>query len=256
MGFRFRKQIKIAPGVKINLGKKSASVSIGGKGLTQTFSTTGKSTTTVGIPGSGMSFSTTNSPTKNTVTKSEPAPAPTQVRDLEHLDENGELPVGWEYANKHLTQPVRFIFTYLRDKYTEERHNGVLAKYASLRAFVLYMEDMRKSCASKGECFLRWSYDLASPSYLEDYKKDLTYMEENMDNLLRKEKIIQQLKTDLLEIIKAEPGVVQSDLYKRFDPELKSEISNQLYLLSHNGSITREKSGRSYKLFPITGECE
>ena len=31
MGLRFRKSIKIAPGVKINIGKKSVGMSIGGK---------------------------------------------------------------------------------------------------------------------------------------------------------------------------------------------------------------------------------
>lgn len=33
MGFRFRKSIKLAPGVKLNLGGKSGSVSFGGKGI-------------------------------------------------------------------------------------------------------------------------------------------------------------------------------------------------------------------------------
>lgn len=61
MGFKFRKQVKIAPGVKLNINKNSASVSIGPKGLKQTYSTTGKKTTTVGIPGTGLSYSTTES---------------------------------------------------------------------------------------------------------------------------------------------------------------------------------------------------
>lgn len=33
MGFRFRKSIKIAPGIRFNVGTKSAGVSFGGKGL-------------------------------------------------------------------------------------------------------------------------------------------------------------------------------------------------------------------------------
>ena len=32
MGFRFRKSVKIAPGVRLNLNRKSASISLGGKG--------------------------------------------------------------------------------------------------------------------------------------------------------------------------------------------------------------------------------
>lgn len=54
MAIRFRKSIKIAPGVKLNIGKKSASVSIGIKGMRTTFNTNGKQTTSVGIPGTGI----------------------------------------------------------------------------------------------------------------------------------------------------------------------------------------------------------
>lgn len=57
MGFRFRKSIKIAPGVRINLTKKGvSSVSVGKRGATMNV---GKKGTrgTVGIPGSGLSYS-------------------------------------------------------------------------------------------------------------------------------------------------------------------------------------------------------
>jgi|WetSurSiteA1Bulk_404760.scaffolds.fasta_scaffold00013_45 uncharacterized membrane protein len=58
MGFRFRKSIKIAPGVRVNIGKKGSSVSIGGKGATVNVSKKG-TRTTVGIPGTGISYSKT-----------------------------------------------------------------------------------------------------------------------------------------------------------------------------------------------------
>ena len=51
MGTRFRRSFKVAPGVRVNLNKKSASISFGPKGLKHTVSTTGKSHTTVGISG-------------------------------------------------------------------------------------------------------------------------------------------------------------------------------------------------------------
>ncbi len=66
MGFRFRKSFKIAPGVKLNLSKKSAGVSVGGKGFRKSFSTSGRSTTSVGIPGTGLSYvSTSDSSSKS-----------------------------------------------------------------------------------------------------------------------------------------------------------------------------------------------
>lgn len=57
MGFRFRKSIKIAPGVKVNLGKKSVGVSVGGKyGGVSVNSRTG-ARARVSAPGTGMSYS-------------------------------------------------------------------------------------------------------------------------------------------------------------------------------------------------------
>lgn len=61
MGVRFRKSVKIAPGIRATVGKKSASVSIGTTGARHTISTTGKKTTTVGVPGSGLSHVSTSS---------------------------------------------------------------------------------------------------------------------------------------------------------------------------------------------------
>ena len=58
MGVRFRKSLKIAPGVRLNVGTKSAGVSFGGKGLRYSVNSSGRRTATVGIPGSGLSYST------------------------------------------------------------------------------------------------------------------------------------------------------------------------------------------------------
>lgn len=65
MGLRFRKSFKVAPGVKVNLNKKSTSVTFGGKGMHHTVSSSGKKTTTVGIPGTGISYSETSGTKKS-----------------------------------------------------------------------------------------------------------------------------------------------------------------------------------------------
>jgi hypothetical protein len=55
MGFRFRKSIKLAPGVRLNVGKKGVGVSVGGKGARISSSSRG-TTFSAGIPGSGLSY--------------------------------------------------------------------------------------------------------------------------------------------------------------------------------------------------------
>lgn len=56
MALRFRKTFSIVPGVKLNIGKRSASVRIGVKGLGYTTGTAGQ-TLSASLPGTGFSLS-------------------------------------------------------------------------------------------------------------------------------------------------------------------------------------------------------
>lgn len=64
MGLRFRRTIKIAPGVRLNIGKRGISTSIGKRGAGVTFGTKG-TTAHVGIPGTGISYTTKVGSKKN-----------------------------------------------------------------------------------------------------------------------------------------------------------------------------------------------
>jgi hypothetical protein len=55
MGFRFRRRVRLAPGIWFNLSKSGVSTSIGRRGATVNLSSKG-SRTTVGLPGSGLSY--------------------------------------------------------------------------------------------------------------------------------------------------------------------------------------------------------
>ncbi len=57
MAFRFRRRLKIAPGLTLNLSKSGASVSAGPRGARFTIGR-GGTRETVGLPGSGLSYST------------------------------------------------------------------------------------------------------------------------------------------------------------------------------------------------------
>ncbi|WP_066062839.1 DUF4236 domain-containing protein [Neobacillus soli] len=60
MGLRFRKSFKIAPGVRMNLGKTGVGLSVGGHGLRYSVNSSGRRTTSVGIPGSGLYYTTSS----------------------------------------------------------------------------------------------------------------------------------------------------------------------------------------------------
>jgi hypothetical protein len=53
--FRFRRRIKVAPGVTLNIGKRGVSTSIGPRGAKFTVGTHGRRAT-IGLPGTGMSY--------------------------------------------------------------------------------------------------------------------------------------------------------------------------------------------------------
>lgn len=56
MGLRFRKSVSLGKGLRLNFGKKGVSLSAGVPGAHVTYSTTGRKTTSVGIPGTGVSY--------------------------------------------------------------------------------------------------------------------------------------------------------------------------------------------------------
>ena len=77
MGFRFRRSIKIAKGLRLNVSGGGLSLSVGGRGATVNLSSRG-TRATVGIPGTGLSWS------GNLSSTSRPARAPSaaaQARD-------------------------------------------------------------------------------------------------------------------------------------------------------------------------------
>lgn len=62
---RFRRSVSLIPGVKLNFGKKGVSISSGVPGFRKTYNfNTGKTTTSVGIPGTGIYYVDTKGPSK------------------------------------------------------------------------------------------------------------------------------------------------------------------------------------------------
>ena len=66
MGLRFRKSVTLCKGVKLNFGKTGMSVTTGVRGFHNTYNFgTGRTTTSVGIPGTGISYVTTSGGNRN-----------------------------------------------------------------------------------------------------------------------------------------------------------------------------------------------
>jgi len=89
MAFRFHKSIRVLPGVRIDLNKRSTSISIGGRGAHVTVGH-GKVRETIGLPGTGVSYTHVSSSHQ---AKAE-APGPAQPAPLAEPPQDEPLPVG------------------------------------------------------------------------------------------------------------------------------------------------------------------
>jgi hypothetical protein len=56
MGLRFQRRIRVLPGLRINLSKSGFGVSVGGRGAHVGITARGQTYTSIGLPGSGLSW--------------------------------------------------------------------------------------------------------------------------------------------------------------------------------------------------------
>jgi hypothetical protein len=86
MGFRFRRSVKILPGIRINLSRSGISTSVGVRGAHVTLGR-GNVRTTVGVPGTGLSYTESHN-MHSEAAANESAPESTQPS-------GGAAPRGW-----------------------------------------------------------------------------------------------------------------------------------------------------------------
>ena len=75
MGFRFRRSVKLFPGVRLNVSRSGLSASFGIRGAHVTLGPKG-TRTTVGIPGTGISYTETSSSHRHRAAAQEPTDQP------------------------------------------------------------------------------------------------------------------------------------------------------------------------------------
>lgn len=173
--------------------------------------------------------------------------------DLDRLTPRGDIPYGWAYANRDFISKRQDEYNHFLKVWCDSKAKAPKEKYAALKSYVTYMKDLKRICASKGECFALYCSDVwANDKEIEKYESELKHIEDNFDDLedsyqrdlYIKECILPQLPS----IIRDKPGILQTDIYKMFPADCKGPISSELYNLGRSGRIIREKSGRSYSL--------
>lgn len=172
---------------------------------------------------------------------------------------NTELPFGWVTKNKGFIEPRDERLAQLMARVSDAK--SVDDKIARLKELINYFQAYRAECEERGGDFEK--YFLGMHVYvngkkdflLNKWQKELEDLEDAYLDIKEKEDIVAKalpsLKADVVEVIKTNPGILQKDLYKMFDPLLKESIYTILYQLLQEGVLKKEKSGNSNKLYII-----
>ena len=171
------------------------------------------------------------------------------VVDLEHLTAEGELPWGWMLHNREFTGKIGGEYTHFLNTWLDARKKSPKELYSALKSFILYLEDAERLCKSKGEHFEYWYYNiLTAPDYLKKRKNELKELTENLDELQEVYEKKQNLFPAVIELLKSNDGILQSEFKQLFDEPFQNEVSNILYNLHKEGKLERIKEGRTYIL--------
>lgn len=178
--------------------------------------------------------------------------------DLEHLDEEGELPWGWHAATKDFTEKTKAEYSIFLKAWWDAKDSGnSIAEYEALQSLITYMDSIIDLCESKDECFAFWCNNiLIGEGVIERRKEELKNLELNMATKIQeyearqKAETFKKILTDemIISAIKQNPDIAQKDFYKLYDPDFKPVISEKLYFMAQEGKIERIKAGNSYIL--------
>lgn len=180
------------------------------------------------------------------------------AEDLEHLDENGELPFGWFVNSPDIEEKDRELGNLInRYVYLRDNKGAVDDKIASIKAVISYLEAYRNYCYNKNECYIKYfsdQYEHCHNSKCDDfplianYQGFLKELLDNYDNLKLQESLVKTLPDNLLKYLKEHNNIMQKDVYKAFDKVIKGDIQSLLYQWAKSGIIKREKEGNSYRI--------
>nr|DAX89274.1 MAG TPA: Protein of unknown function (DUF4236) [Caudoviricetes sp.] len=161
MGTRFRKSIKLGSGVKLNVGKTGLSLSAGTKGARVTMNSKGRVTGTVGVPGTGVSYtSTLGSGAKSKRNKSQRY----DYNDYAFNEYNYNSAINYETKKKTFT--IRFLGIDNTLFYADENSIELIYNYGKSNQITKKWETSEIERAEIQENFLMFGSENACLGYL------------------------------------------------------------------------------------------
>ena len=174
---------------------------------------------------------------------------------LDHLDFEGQLPFGWVHYKRGFIEPRDKKLMDLHIKAKTAKHVTEEKRY--IEDYLSYYQHYKSECETLGECYIKYFLDMYENIDNNYFISRLRYINDNIDELLKKEHLIKDieehvipsLRKNIISIISHNQGVLQTDIYKKFDVNVKEYISSELYYMEKENIIVREKSGKTYRLY-------
>lgn len=172
----------------------------------------------------------------------------------DELDESGELPIGW--VGRHYSE-LKDMEENVVDhvKAAQDASRPVDERIEEYETAIYLYDRMKQRFIASGECFAKYFADTWEHLhnsrcddfvYIDPVKDELAQLNENYETIKKHDSLVTTLDADLIDHIKSRGKVLQADIYRNFDPVLKTDIQNKLYAWAKEGRILRLKSGRSY----------
>lgn len=171
-----------------------------------------------------------------------------------------KLPFGWVYAKRDFLEPRESRISELTNKCCEKQSTD--NEIQSLKDFIKFYYKYKQECIDLGGCYCKYFSDMymhCSNSKNKDFEQvlpkeeRLLYLIDNYNQLIKEEKEInaslEDLDNKILTLIKNNNGILQTEIYKKFSPLVKGEISTKLYYLEKGNIIRKEKIGNKNKLY-------
>jgi len=140
MGLRFRRSVKIAPGLRLNFNKNSMGLTLGPRGAHYTVNTKGRVSTSVGLPGTGIYYTESyNKNAKPRTTRTSKATPKEELIASAHWDQPNLLSgpaerAFYEFAETYLAKDSKKSFTELKTEADRLR-----TKYPEITSFIDYL---------------------------------------------------------------------------------------------------------------------
>lgn len=135
-------------------------------------------------------------------------------------------------------------------------------KINSLTCLISVFDALKSKCYSLGPDFQEYfsqmwghCHNSRNPDfcYIDQYKNELSELMSNREKLvaddMRYKKASRGLEQQVRQILQKNPHILQTEIYKHFDPIVKNDIRDILYLFEKDNVISRVKAGRTYEIF-------